>query len=218
MNNEAAKIIGGLAMLSTALVAGLVVIRKSRESVSWENPDASALSNAYDSFSNVVSEVVDDASELFNGVNIVPDKYKITAAELLRELEGFASTPYADGSGVSIGYGRNFPDALKAPAYITPAEGEAFLYEDIGTADNAIQRLVDVPLNDNQRAALVSFVYNVGVGAFTSSTMLRKINAGNIASASAEFPRWKYSSETGVKLVNSALVKRREKEQELFLT
>ncbi|GLK65426.1 lysozyme [Paracoccus kondratievae] len=55
---------------------------------------------------------------------------------------------------------------------------------------SAIASSSRVSLNENQFGALVSFTYNLGAGNLASSTLLRKLNAGDYAGAAAEFPRW----------------------------
>lgn len=82
------------------------------------------------------------------------------------------------------------------------------LRQDAHIAEDAVRRLVKVPITQAQFDALVSFVFNVGVDAFAKSTLLRKINAGDCAGAVSEFPRWVYAK--GKKL--PGLVKRRNGE------
>ncbi|VDY34702.1 Phage-related lysozyme (muraminidase) [Morganella morganii] len=53
--------------------------------------------------------------------------------------------------------------------------------------------MIKVPIDDNTRVAIYSFVYNVGPGAFSRSTMLRKLNAGDIAGACDEMKRWTFA-------------------------
>ena len=68
-------------------------------------------------------------------------------------------------------------------------------------------------MKQNQFDALVSFVFNMGVGAFSTSTMLKFINANHFPLAAGQFDRWVYAK--GKKL--EGLVKRRKEEKELFL-
>jgi lysozyme len=77
--------------------------------------------------------------------------------------------------------------------------------------------MVTVDVSQGQFDALVSFVYNVGAGAFENSTLLEKLNAGDYRGAFDEFERWNKVTVNGEKIVSSGLVKRRRREQELFL-
>ncbi|MGP3789783.1 lysozyme [Pseudomonas sp. B392_1p] len=93
----------------------------------------------------------------------------------------------------------------------TEAECDALLAEELGKAMGAVDRLAVHEQPDTRRAALASFVYNVGAGAFARSTLLRLLNAGDAAGACAELSRWVYAG--GKQL--SGLVKRRATEREL---
>ena len=68
-------------------------------------------------------------------------------------------------------------------------------------------------MNDNQFAALVSFVFNCGIGNFKRSTLLRRVNAGDFAGAAREFPRWNKAGGQVLK----GLTLRREAEAALFM-
>jgi len=86
------------------------------------------------------------------------------------------------------------------------------LAEDVREAEDAINDLCKVSLTQNQFDALVSFVFNVGVGAFKSSTLLRKLNAGDYDGAAGQFPRW--NKDNGREI--AGLTKRRHLEQSVF--
>ncbi|HLI61923.1 MAG TPA: lysozyme [Terriglobales bacterium] len=75
-----------------------------------------------------------------------------------------------------------------------------------------VNRLVTVPLTQNQFDALVDFVFNVGAENFARSTLLRELNAGNTAGAAAQFLLWKWAG--GV--VSPGLLRRRQAEAALF--
>ena len=75
----------------------------------------------------------------------------------------------------------------------------------------SVDRSVKVPVSEYQKAALISFSYNVGVKAFESSTLLKKLNAGDNAVACDEMRRW---NRAGGK-VWKGLINRREIEREL---
>lgn len=135
----------------------------------------------------------------------------------LKRIEGWSSVVYKDQAGLpTIGYGH----LLKPGEHfteITRQMGEALLRQDVYFAVNAVNNMVKVDLTQGQFDALVSFVYNVGVGAFESSTLLRKLNAGDYDGAFVEFERWNKVTVNGEKIVSSGLVNRRRSEQELFL-
>ncbi|NCX34495.1 MAG: hypothetical protein EBX23_03875 [Proteobacteria bacterium] len=78
-----------------------------------------------------------------------------------------------------------------------------------------IKKLVQVPLNNNQLNALISFVYNVGINAFKVSLMLRLLNSGaDKNTVAAQFDRWVF--DNGVKV--KGLINRRNAEKKLFLS
>lgn len=81
---------------------------------------------------------------------------------------------------------------------------------DVAGAKGTVDTL-GVPLTDNQRAALVSLVFNIGPGAFYSSTLRKKLLARDMQGAAEEILRWKNSGGQPV------LLARRERERELFL-
>ena len=78
-----------------------------------------------------------------------------------------------------------------------------------------VQSIVKVPVTDNQLIALSSLSYNIGIGAFRNSTLLKLLNAGaNKNDVAKQFDRWIYAD--GKKL--DVLVKRRNAEKQLFLS
>lgn len=137
---------------------------------------------------------------------------------LLKEFEGFRSAPYRDVKGVpTIGYGATHyangePVTMNDPD-ITLAQANELLKRMIPQYESIIDRLVTVPLNQNQYDALVLFVYNIGEPQFGKSTLLRLLNAGDYDGAAKQFSRWKYSGGK----VFKGLVTRRAKEKALFL-
>lgn len=135
-----------------------------------------------------------------------PDAYA-----LIRRFEGLHLTAYWDNGQYAIGYGHRGPDVSPGQR-ITVEEAERLLQQDVAKAETVVRSLVTVPLTQAQFDALVSFVYNVGAGAFRSSTLLRLLNDGDYAGAMAEFNRWVYSDGR----VLPGLVARREAEAALF--
>jgi lysozyme len=96
----------------------------------------------------------------------------------------------------------------------TQAQADAWFQTDALWAGQAILRTVDVALTQNQFDALVSFTFNVGVGAEAASTLLKVLNAGNYQAAADQFLRWDHVN--GV--VDPGLTRRRQAEQALFLS
>lgn len=79
---------------------------------------------------------------------------------------------------------------------------------------NNVEKLVIVPLNQNQFDALVSFEYNIGYNAFKTSTLLKLLNQKKYKEAAEQFLVW---NKGGGKIL-AGLVRRREKEKALFLS
>lgn len=136
-----------------------------------------------------------------------------TGLNLIRDFEGRRLNAYQDAVGVwTIGYGHTrtaYPGQR-----ITEAGATALLREDVATFERAVSQAVRVPLTDNQYAALVSFAFNVGSGALNSSTLLRRLNAGDYYGAANELLRWNRAG--GRELYG--LTRRREAERSLFLS
>ena len=94
------------------------------------------------------------------------------------------------------------------PNGITMAEAEVLLRDDVRKFTYGVTELVKVPLANNQLCALISFAFNVGLGSFKNSTLLKLLNAGNYAAVPDQLRRWNKSNGK----VLSGLVKRREAE------
>lgn len=96
---------------------------------------------------------------------------------------------------------------------VTEAQGEKMLAKELAATEDAVERLTKVPLNQNQFDALVLLVYNIGVGAYQKSTLLKQLNKGNYDAVPAQMMRWVNGG--GKKL--SGLVRRRRAEAALFM-
>lgn len=132
--------------------------------------------------------------------------------DLIKSFEGLRLKAYKDAVGVwTIGYGHT--KTATPGTVISEPEAESLLLNDLAEAQGAVERLVKQPLNDNEYAALVSFVFNLGSGNLSRSTLLRKLNAGDRKGASDQFLVW---NKAGGKVL-AGLTRRRQAERDLFL-
>ena len=136
---------------------------------------------------------------------------------LIKQFEGLRLNAYDDGVGVwTIGYGTiKYPNGVRVKRgdKITQAQADQYIANDVATFERAVNMLVNVPLNQNQFDALVSFTYNLGATNLSASTLLKKLNSKDYKGAAAEFPKW---NKAGGRVL-AGLVKRRKAEMELFL-
>ena len=130
---------------------------------------------------------------------------------LVKAYEGLRLESYQDSGGVwTIGYGHT---RSAGPGDIISAQrAERLLESDLMAAEQAVERLVKVPLTDNQFSALVSFVFNLGERAFAKSTLLRKLNEGGYGLVPACLKSWIFDNGR----VLPGLVKRRAAEAALW--
>ena len=137
---------------------------------------------------------------------------------LIKQFEGCKLTAYQDSVGVwTIGYGWTKPvdgKPIRAGMTIKQETAERLLKTGLVSYENDVSRLVKVDLTQGQFDALVSFTYNLGARPLSTSTLLRKLNAGDYAGAADEFLRW---NKAGGKVLNG-LTRRREAERALFLS
>lgn len=94
-----------------------------------------------------------------------------------------------------------------------------YLLDDLSDVGREVRNRIRVPVTDNQFGACVAFAYNVGVGAFAGSTLLKKLNAGDYAGAADQFLVWNKTTDprTGQKVALAGLTRRRIAERALFL-
>lgn len=182
------------------------------------------INQAGENWSDVLSDPVGLVQDLFQrGVTVIQGKTsndpRTIAAGIIAGFEGFVGHSYQDAVGVwTIGYGHKLVagDGFDASTDQTISQSDAFalLQSDLDTVVNCVDNTVQSDLTPNQLAALYSFAYNEGCGAFQSSTLLSKINSGDLSGAVDEFSRWVYAGNP--KQVLQALVNRRASESDLF--
>ncbi|MHB8704617.1 MAG: lysozyme [Candidatus Tyrphobacter sp.] len=135
---------------------------------------------------------------------------------LIENAEGCRLTAYPDpgtgGEPYTIGFGHT--GGVTPGETITQEQADAFLAGDLERFESGVNDLCAISLNSNQFSALVSFAYNLGLGALAGSTLMRLVNAGNFKEAAAQFSHWVWADGQ----VLPGLVTRRAAEAALFLT
>jgi len=140
--------------------------------------------------------------------------------DLIKKYEGLELTPYLCPAKVpTIGYGATYyPNDVRvtmSDKAIDERFAESLLLEMLDRYEKGVERYVQVDINQQQFDALVSFAYNLGLGALKSSTLLKRVNANPCDSdIDNQFKRWVKAG--GKKL--SGLVKRRNEEAELYFS
>ena len=134
---------------------------------------------------------------------------------LIKRFEGCHLTAYLCPANVwTIGWGTT--KGVKKGMVITQEEADRLLEKDCLMFYNAVRKEVENLCNENQIASLVSFVYNVGIGAFQKSTLLKVIkqNANNQNEITKQFMRWVFAGRKKLK----GLERRRKAEVEMYFT
>lgn len=124
------------------------------------------------------------------------------------KFEGVVLRGYKDPIGIVTACAGHTKTAVLGRPY-SREECENLLADDLIEHAVGVNKCVTAPLTAGQRAAFVSFAYNVGTSAFCRSTMAKKANRGDLAGACAELSKWTYAG--GRQL--PGLVKRREAER-----
>ena len=170
-------------------------------------------------------DILDDAIDEAMGVIVVrppkPKGRQINKAgeRLIKAFEGLELEAYPDpgtgGKPWTIGWGATEDHdgkPFKKGDRITEAEAHALFDKDTDRFEAAVDKLTGGIATDNQFAAMVSLAFNIGVGNFKESTLLRKHNEGDYAGAAEQFERWKYANGRVLK----GLVRRRREEAALY--
>lgn len=135
--------------------------------------------------------------------------------DLIKHFEGLRNSMYADSIGIpTIGYGHVIKtgEEYLMTKTLSNEEADQLLQSDLVQFENRVSGAVKVSLTQNQFDALVSFSFNVGIGNLRSSTLLKKLNAGDYKGAQAEFSRWNKADGQ----VYAGLTRRRQAEANLF--
>lgn len=143
--------------------------------------------------------------------------YSEKGLALTKESESLRLTAYADpgtgGAPWTIGYGHTGPH-IEEGMVISQKDADHLLLLDVQESVDAVNKLVTAAITQNQFDALVDFTFNVGATNFEKSTLLIKLNKGDIQGAANEFPRWNRAAGH----ILGGLIRRRGAERTLFLT
>jgi len=135
--------------------------------------------------------------------------------DLIKKYEGCRLQAYPDpatgGDPWTIGYGCTGSD-IRPGLVWTQDQANQELLKRLNILVSELNNLITDTLTDNQFNAVISLVYNIGIGAFEKSTLLKLINLGSYAKANAEFVKWDKARGTE----NRGLLARRQAEQRLF--
>lgn len=170
---------------------------------------------ASEALSNTQNKAV-ETNAVATNLRVLPD-----TLNLVKHHEGFRSYAYMDTSGLPVvGYGQSRINGRKVSLgqYITQAQADVALEQELHHLQELVKSHVRVELNPYQLGALTSLVYNAGSRILTDSTLIRKLNAGDYTGAAQEFPRWNKANQGGRLVAFPGLTKRRLAEQKLFLT
>lgn len=133
--------------------------------------------------------------------------------DLIKSFESCRLEAYRDIVGIlTVGWGHTGADVYEGME-INQAAADAFLAKDLEKfCDGVFELLTGDAVSSNAFSALVSFAYNCGLGNLKNSTLLKKVNAGDLTGASAEFVKW---DRAGGQVVEG-LLRRRQAEAKLF--
>lgn len=144
----------------------------------------------------------------------------IVATPAVVAFEGMRHTAYYDPVGIPT-ICAGLTSGVRIGDSMTPQQCDAATQQELGKVMDAVIYSIDPSridsLPETRLAAFASFTYNVGVGAFKRSTLLRKFNAGDTVGACNQLLLWTKATYMGVRVTLPGLVKRREAERQLCL-
>ena len=131
---------------------------------------------------------------------------------LIKSFEEYRGAAYQDQRGIwTCGWGHTGPE-VGATTTCTLDQAQQWFAHDTVTACLTVSRSIDVAMTQNQFDALVSLCFNIGSGNFHGSTLVKTMNSGDTAGASAQFLVWDHVNG----IPNAGLLRRRQAEQMLF--
>jgi len=170
---------------------------------------------------------VEDQNQIPDGVTVPQDnRLYISPAAMsvsergldeIRRHEALRLREYPDEARrPTIGWGHLLAAFGTYPNGITREQADALLAGDAQDAVDAVRGAVTMHLNQEQFDALVSLAFNIGPANFRNSTLVRRLNDGDLLAASREFMNWNKDRQNGVLRPSRGLTARRQRERELF--
>lgn len=135
---------------------------------------------------------------------------------LVKRFEGLRLEAYPDpgtgGHPWTIGFGHTGPE-VKRGLVITPGEADRLLEKDLARFETGVEAMLcGVPTTEDEFSAMVSLAFNIGLGNFATSTLLKRHKAGNKIGAANSFLSWVFAGKKKL----PGLMRRREAEKELY--
>jgi lysozyme len=136
--------------------------------------------------------------------------------DFIKSFEKCRLVAYPDEGGIwTLGWGHT--EGVKQGDHCTLEQADIWFASDLSVFERAIERLVHVPISQQQHDALAPFTYNNGIGALSMSTLLRKLNEHNYMEAANNFELWNKVMVDGRLVPSAGLTKRRRAERRIFL-
>jgi len=143
---------------------------------------------------------------------LVPMQVSPEGEAFIKGFEQLRLKRYLDAGKPAIGWGHDIKPGENIGQMITATDAENLFRSDIAAVAQALNASIKVEVTQQQFDALASFAYNVGIGAFQTSTLLTMLNNGNVTGAANQFQRWIYSEQK----IDPVLQKRRAAEAAMF--
>lgn len=145
-----------------------------------------------------------------------PENTGEKGVQLICQFEGLRLERYRDAVGLwTIGYGHLIlKEEMEKLTKISTGEAKQILRKDLKRTEEGVKKVLTRSVTQNQFDALVSFAFNLGVGNLKKSTLLKKVNMGDIEGAALQFKSW---NKAGGKVL-AGLTRRRDAEMKLFLS
>lgn len=137
--------------------------------------------------------------------------------KFIANWEGKRNSAYKDAVGLwTIGIGHLIKKGEAFPKVMTDQQVYDLFRKDVAGFENAVNNAVKVQITQNQFDALVSLAFNIGIGAFAGSSVVRNLNAKNYTEAANSFLKWNKGTVNGKLVEILGLTNRRKAERDLF--